>query len=630
MRFILALTFFFFLIGLSCFAQANVEATSDSLERQLKKTLSDVEQVNVLGQLGNLWYNKDSKKSFQYLEEALKISRDKNLKESEINLTLSLAFAYRLNGDFPKSIEMLQRILSKVKIAPEDRIQPIVLAFISMNYYDIGDYQNALFYHRTTRLYLPPPPSDIKGYLNDPKSYANIFEAMNQIDSAFHYIKIAYFRLHNTPSSPAKDEFAWTIPVIYGRIEEKKGNDKHALQLYYEGLAAAVRDKYELGIHSTQCQLAKYYQKHHNADSTLYFAKNAFERALKIPTYQVIQDAGFLLKEYYEKNNDTKKALYYYTLANAAKDSIFNNQKLHKIQNLTLNNERQRKEAELLLMETQSQNKQYVLWIGLLFVSIIVAILYRNNYQKNNLNKQLAQQKNEIEELNSDLEKKVEIRTAELKQALNEVQTAFAKGQTVERKRVSADLHDEIGAALSTIAIFSDVTKSKAQNTAPELVNELDRIGRKSREMVQIMRDTIWTMNDDSPQSIWTRMYMAATETLSAKDIELQWNMPNEDTLPVLSFNKKRNLFLAFKEAINNIMKHAEPSLVVFECVMRNDEIFITIADNGKGFNSKNADNKGNGLRNFENRMKEISGSFEIESKVGQGTSLGFSFSAAT
>lgn len=604
-------------------AQPDLMATADSLQRQLQQSTSHKEQIRILTQLGFLWQSKGNKKSILYLEKARKIAHNNNLKEDEVNLVLSLAFAYRLQGEFPKSIQLLQQILSKTPLAPEDKIQPIILAFMSMNYQDMGDYQNALYYHRSTLHYVKPPPTDIKGYLNDPKAYANIFEAMNQLDSALRYVKIAYYRLHHTPPSPDKDEFAWNIPVIYGRIEEKKGNDARALQLYHEGLRAALRDKFELGIHTTQCQLAKYYHKHYNNDSTLFFATNAFERALQSSTYQVVQKAGFLLKDIYEKKGDTKKALYYYTLANTAKDSLLSTQKLHEVQNLTLKNERERKEAELQATETQNRNTQYFLLVGLVTFLLIALIVYRNFRQQKRLNAV-------IENLNKNLEHKVEIRTAELQQALIEVQTAFMKGQTVERKRVSADLHDEIGAALSSIAIFSDLTKHKAQNTAPELVNELDRIGRKSREMAQTMRDTIWSMNDDSPQSVWERMFIAATETLAAKGIELQWNVPNENTLPNLSFNTKRNLFLAFKEAINNIVKHSEATNAKVDILIApsgDSQLMIHITDNGKGFNIQDAYSQGNGLRNFENRMAAIGGQFQVESSVKKGTRLGFSFS---
>jgi signal transduction histidine kinase len=322
--------------------------------------------------------------------------------------------------------------------------------------------------------------------------------------------------------------------------------------------------------------------------------------------------------------------LYFNNLANTAKDSLVNVEKLHQVQKILLKEERRQQEAEVQKIASENRLKQWGLMLGLLFLTGFTVFLYRNNRQKQKLNEQLAFQKNEIENLNNGLEIKVEERTAELQQALIEVQSAFSKGQTTERKRVSADLHDEIGSALSTIAIFSDLTKMKAQKAAPELVGELDRIGAKSRDMIQTMRDTIWTLNEDSAQPVWERMYLSSLETLNAKDIELKWQMPSDIDLPDLPFETKRNLFLAFKEAINNIVKHAHTPSVFVEGICQNDIFILKIKDNGKGFDENTLKNRGSGLSNFEKRMDAIGGTVSIESALNDGTSIIFTFPLIT
>ncbi|WP_428662710.1 tetratricopeptide repeat-containing sensor histidine kinase [Runella sp.] len=216
------------------------------------------------------------------------------------------------------------------------------------------------------------------------------------------------------------------------------------------------------------------------------------------------------------------------------------------------------------------------------------------------------------------------LRTANIQLIIKnrEIEEAFGKGQSTERKRVSADLHDEIGSALSTIAIFSDLTKRKAQKTAPELVSELERIGAKSREMIQTMRDTIWTLNEDNSQNLWDRMQQYGIETLAVKNIELDWQIPTN--APEAPFTAKRNLFLAYKEALNNIVKHAEATVVRIKYNVEQATLQLIITDNGKGFDCIEARQQGNGLRNFEERMKEIGGKINIESNAGKGTVLAF------
>ncbi|WP_428662713.1 tetratricopeptide repeat-containing sensor histidine kinase [Runella sp.] len=269
------------------------------------------------------------------------------------------------------------------------------------------------------------------------------------------------------------------------------------------------------------------------------------------------------------------------------------------------------------------QKINYFLWGILLLTALFTGILSFFYYR-------IRQQKKQIGLMNDELEEKVTLRTIELSAANaellrknREIEEAFWKGQSTERKRVSADLHDEIGSALSTIAIFSDLTKRKAQKTAPELVGELERIGLKSREMIQTMRDTIRALNEDNPQSIWDRMQQYGIETLAAKNVALNWQITS-DTAAEVPFAAKRTLFLAFKEALNNIIKHAEATSVSVKNEVGNGQLTLIITDNGKGFDVGNAQNHGNGLRNFEERMKEIGGKINIESNAGKGTVLAF------
>ena len=205
----------------------------------------------------------------------------------------------------------------------------------------------------------------------------------------------------------------------------------------------------------------------------------------------------------------------------------------------------------------------------------------------------------------------------------HEINEAFFNGQVIERKRVSAELHDEIGSALSTIGIFSDLAKRKAQKSAPELVEDLDRIGLKSREMVQTMRDTIWTISENHSQHIWERMQQYGLETLTAKDVTFSWQVSQDIQNIDVPFLVKKNLFMAYKEALNNIIKHSSAN-VVSVSIHKEKELLLEISDNGNGFDPTAKEN-GNGIKNFINRMEEIGGTVTIETGIGKGTKIIFS-----
>jgi signal transduction histidine kinase len=612
-----------------CKGQDNFTAQIDSLNRILNETKADTNRLKALEQLTLLWQSKDLAKSTQYVEEALQLAQKLNLKDWAIGIRYELAYNYILMSNAPKALKILQELIDIVP--PNGGAYQTAIAFISLTYKDIGDYENALLYNQQSfvlneRLQKEGKDFNPNGYLGNPVNLAEIFEKLNRLDSALYYAKMAYKRLYIDTIPFGTDIFAWEIPLIYGKLESRFNRDQHAAELYFRGLKAAQKQNYNIGIESAELALAEHYAKFNKTDSAIIYATHAFESAQRTPTLLVVEEAGLLLKKLYEKQNNLAKALYYNDLATVAKDSLVNVEKLYQVQSMTLKEERRQQIVEMEQLATTNRLKQWALVLGLFFISSLTLFLYRNNRQKQKLNEQLALQKTEIETLNSGLEQNVEERTAELLNALNEVKTAFNNGQTTERKRVSADLHDEIGSALSSIAIFSDVTKSKAQKTAPELVPELDRIGVKSRIMIQTMRDTIWSLSEDNQQSVWERMYGFSSETLTAKGITLVWQLPDEEGLPILNFSLKRNLFLAYKEAINNIVKHSEATQVVVDLSLIDNAYQLSIKDNGKGFDPQKVKKDGNGLRNFEVRMKEIGGMATFDSQVEVGTSLVLKF----
>lgn len=199
--------------------------------------------------------------------------------------------------------------------------------------------------------------------------------------------------------------------------------------------------------------------------------------------------------------------------------------------------------------------------------------------------------------------------------------------QQMLRNEISTNLHDDLAASLSSLTMFSELNRMKFQQSMPETSAIFQKISTRSREMMRQVREAVYDMNpqnDDSPEWL-DRMIQFATETLSAKQIDLKLNIEETIRNIVLSTQKRRNLYLFFKEAINNIAKHSAATEVKIYFLIESSALakqgkFI-IADNGKGFDTTNTQ-QGNGLINFQKRAEVLGGRVEIVSVINAGTTI--------
>lgn len=200
-----------------------------------------------------------------------------------------------------------------------------------------------------------------------------------------------------------------------------------------------------------------------------------------------------------------------------------------------------------------------------------------------------------------------------------------------QRKHISADLHDDVGSTLSSISIYSEAIKNKLNQNEPEKVMELvHKIGDNARETISNLSDIVWSINpaNDKGEVLFNRMESFATSVLSSKDILLDFTC--EQHLHALEFGveTKQNLFLIYKEAINNIAKHSRATRAIVHLSNGHHVIKMVISDNGKGFSTstKNTnDTSGNGLKNMRTRAQNMHGEIKITSlPTGTTTELQF------
>jgi signal transduction histidine kinase len=194
----------------------------------------------------------------------------------------------------------------------------------------------------------------------------------------------------------------------------------------------------------------------------------------------------------------------------------------------------------------------------------------------------------------------------------------------VLRNRIAADLHDEIGATLSSIAMSSNLVSRKIGPSSPEIQSMLTQIKTDSEETIHTIRDTVWTINpdNDSFDKLIEKLRAFAYQLFNTKEIELVFNneLANKKTTKLL-MEQRRSAYFIIREALNNIAKHSEASVVELRIKKVKEGIGINLKDNGKGFD-KEADTEGNGLKNFEKRAKEGFMDFELKTEKGHGTEI--------
>jgi len=193
------------------------------------------------------------------------------------------------------------------------------------------------------------------------------------------------------------------------------------------------------------------------------------------------------------------------------------------------------------------------------------------------------------------------------------------------RNKIASDLHDDVGSALSTINLYSEVAKMKSADE--ELTGILNKISDTSIEMQDNMSQIVWSLeprNDVFEQMI-LRLKNYATETLQVKNIHTLFESDEEVKQVKLSPEKRRELFLIYKEAIHNILKYAGGKKVQFRFSIKKKMFEMIIHDDGAGFESTEKFS-GNGLHTMQQRAKKLKGNLKIESKPGSGTKIILAF----
>ncbi|MEO8149259.1 MAG: ATP-binding protein [Bacteroidia bacterium] len=213
--------------------------------------------------------------------------------------------------------------------------------------------------------------------------------------------------------------------------------------------------------------------------------------------------------------------------------------------------------------------------------------------------------------------RKAEIALAELKKQ---------KEMEQLRKRISSDIHDDIGAHLTRILLMSDLIKAKSKINSEEVIDLIEKVKSTSKEVLYNLGEIVWNVNPAHDNLICLLAFMRTYTNNFFEDtrIKCHINFPLTEINNNVDADVKRNLFLVFKEALNNIVKHSGAHNVFVNFEWYSDVFELEISDDGKGMTISPYSSSGNGLRNMHTRMKSINGTVKFSSTPGLGTTIYF------
>jgi signal transduction histidine kinase len=220
------------------------------------------------------------------------------------------------------------------------------------------------------------------------------------------------------------------------------------------------------------------------------------------------------------------------------------------------------------------------------------------------------------------LHRQVEERSGQLALAIHRQEHAETQRRfEEERSRVARDLHDDLGAGLTEIGLLGGL--AQRLNTAPERVRDhLAHITDKAREMVTSLDEIVWSLNPrhDSVASLSKYFCEYAQQFLQLTPVRCRLEVAEQLPDYPLTSDQRHHLLLAFKEALTNVVRHAQAGEARIGMGVQDGSLVVTVSDDGRGWDGAARSHGADGLDNLAQRLKQLGGTCEVSSQLGHGT----------
>jgi signal transduction histidine kinase len=195
-----------------------------------------------------------------------------------------------------------------------------------------------------------------------------------------------------------------------------------------------------------------------------------------------------------------------------------------------------------------------------------------------------------------------------------------------ERARIAQDLHDDIGASLTHIAMLSELAQKDFKGPI-KVKAHLDQIFRSARTVIRSLDEIVWTVNpkNDTLELFVAYLCTYVPDYLRAANIRCRLDVPEDVPNLPLPSEVGHNLYLAVKETLHNVVKHADATEVWLRLRLEAATITLAVEDNGRGFRvGEQVPSEADGLGNLSRRLGKIGGQCRQHSEQGKGTTTTF------
>jgi two-component system, NarL family, sensor histidine kinase UhpB len=560
----------------------------DRLEALAKKRSTDKKVSAAYLNAAGLFYKHQGKykEALPYLLEALRILEAGGDKTSHAGQLLNVGNAYNYLGDMKNAADYHLKALALFEEVKNKRGQSFCLQGIGNDYFELGQYAVSEKYFLQSEK-LKEELGDKRGVIGSWMALGTVYQHTNKPELAMHYLSKTLERARELKLTL---EQARTLFNIGSLLKTEKKNSE-ADKMFLEALPLA-RQSGDSGIvsriHAYRVALRNDMQKEKEEEQTLL---QNIEISSEKGTLVTTAEGHFQLADWYASRKQFEKAFDNLKRGRELQDSASGSQVILQLKRLEEEYKNEKKEKEIVLLkkdqelQTLALSRQKVIITSIIIafaLSIVIGLLLVNRYRAINRTKRLI----EIERV---------------------------------RNNIARDLHDDIGSALSSINILSQVGLHEDNGNAQ---NYFQRIGEQASQTMEDMSDMVWSINprNDSMSEVIIRMREFAAEILESKNIEYRF-IEKVGVGLTLNADQKKNLFLIFKESVNNAAKYSNAGEIEISLHEEDHVLSMRIKDNGQGFDEHSI-KTGNGLRNLRERAKEMNGTVALKSKEGQGTEV--------